>query len=174
MGRQELIELASYGARAGAKGSYTIVFRAVDGPRDNLLADVGFHEGSFMGESSRRSSRILFVDDDDLIVRLTAVTLGRAGHKVSSFSDPGAALEAFRTAPDAFDLVVCDIQLGNLSGVELAAHMLCIRPGTPIVLTSEMILQEDRERALGAGVRAILPKAKVMVDLATVVQQILY
>ena len=126
-----------------------------------------------MDAPARDGFRILFIDDDELIVRLTTVTLGRAGHRVSSFSDPLAALEAFRASPQAFDLVVADIQLGSISGVELSARMLDIRPGMPIVLTSGMILHEDRERALAAGVRAVLPKAQVMTDLPGVVERIL-
>lgn len=126
-----------------------------------------------MVDSTRRGRRILFVDDDDLIVRLTTVTLSRAGHAVSSFSDPHAAWDAFRAAPEAFDLVVADIQLGSLSGLELSARMLDLRPGVPIVLTSGLILHEDRERALGTGVRAVLPKAQVMTDLPGVVERML-
>jgi len=126
-----------------------------------------------MNATTRPGRRILFIDDDDLIVRLTSVTLTRAGHRVSSFSDPQVALDLFRAVPDSFDLVVADIQLGSLTGVELAARMLAIRPDMPIVLTSGMILEEDRERALAAGVRAVLPKAQVMTDLPGVVERIL-
>ena len=126
-----------------------------------------------MDGKSRPGRRILFIDDDDIIVRLTAVTLTRAGHRVSSLSDPNAALEVFRAAPDDFDLVVSDIGLGSVSGVELAARLLAIRPDVPIVLTSGMILQEDRERALAAGVRAVLPKAQVMTDLPGLVERML-
>lgn len=126
-----------------------------------------------MEVSTPHRARILFVDDDDLIARLAAVTLRRAGHEVSSFSDPGAALEAFRAAPGDFDGVVADVQLGSMSGVDLAARMLAIRPGTPILLASGLIVEEDRARALAAGVRAMLPKAKVMTDLPGVIQRLL-
>ena len=126
-----------------------------------------------MADSAPQGRHVLFIDDDELIVRLTTVTLSRAGLRVSSFCDPHAALAAFSAAPDAFDLVVSDIELGSLSGLELSARMLAIRPNAPIVLTSGLILQEDRDRALGAGVRAVLPKAQVMTDLPGVVARLL-
>ena len=120
------------------------------------------------------AKRILFVDDDEVMTMLTSVALKRHGHQVTSFSDARDALEAFRRAPQAFDVVVSDIRLGSASGIELSSHMLRIRPDVPILLTSGLILDEDRERARQAGVSAVLPKARVMTDLAAVIEQLLH
>lgn len=117
--------------------------------------------------------RILFVDDDEVMAMLTRRTLQRMAYEVCTYSDARAAIDAFRSEPERFDLVVSDIRLGSISGLDLAAEVLRVRPDTPILLTSGMILDEDRARALRAGVRAVLPKAKVMTEIATVIQALL-
>lgn len=104
---------------------------------------------------------------------LTTVALERQGHRVTSFCDAHSALEAFRRAPHAFDVVVSDIRLGGACGIELSSRMLGIRPEVPIVLTSGLVLQEDRERAEAIGVRAVLPKAGTMTEIGTVIEQLL-
>lgn len=109
--------------------------------------------------------RILFVDDDELIVRLTTATLRREGCDVVAFRDGRDALAAFESSPNEFDLVVADVRLGAMSGIDLAARMLTVHPHAAIVLISGLILQEDRDRAFATGVRGYLPKAKVMTDL---------
>ena len=117
------------------------------------------------------SPRILFVDDDELIVRLTSVTLRRAGWRITPFCDPRAALAAFEGEPRAFDLVVADVQLGVMSGVDMAARMLQVEPAAAIVLTSGLIVQDDHDRAMALGVRAVVPKGHVMTDLPRLLRQ---
>jgi nitrogen-specific signal transduction histidine kinase/CheY-like chemotaxis protein len=80
------------------------------------------------------AARILFVDDEDMIVRLAVNCLEREGHHVTAFTDSNEALDAFRKTPDAFDLVITDQTMPRLTGVELAAAIHELRPDLPIVL----------------------------------------
>lgn len=117
--------------------------------------------------------RVLLVDDDDVIRLMVATLLRKHGFHVSEFSDPGAALAAFRAAPGDFDAVVTDHSMPAMSGVELTAELVRVRPGMPIVLSSGYASEELLSRAKGAGVSELVPKEDTYKDLAGVLARVL-
>jgi len=74
------------------------------------------------------------VDDEADIVGATQIILEQAGYAVSPFTDSREALAAFRGAPDTFDLVITDLTMPGVTGLELAQELLEIRPRLPILL----------------------------------------
>ena len=105
-----------------------------------------------------RRERVLHVDDETALVFLTKRVLERLGYKVTGYSDAAEALEAFRSRPDDFDVVVTDLMMPNASGFELASAMLEVRPGVPIIITSGYVRPEDHERARKLGIREVIEK----------------
>lgn len=55
-----------------------------------------------------RGERILFVDDEPALVRISVKTVEGFGYRVTAHTDAQQALEAFRDRPNAFDLTVTD------------------------------------------------------------------
>ena len=102
--------------------------------------------------------RVLFVDDEPLLVSVGQRMLTRFGHTVSGFPDPVAALEAFTAAPDDFDVVVTDLAMPRLSGADLTRAVLALRPTVPVVLVTGRIGDGDRALVHEAGVRELLLK----------------
>jgi PAS domain S-box-containing protein len=97
------------------------------------------------------SGRILFIDDEEILVETARPMLERLGYRVTATTDAIEALEQFRAQPHAFDLVITDQTMPQLSGEKLAVELLRIRPDLPVILCtgySEMIREED-SRALG-------------------------
>ena len=95
--------------------------------------------------------RVLFVDDEDMLVRTVPAMLERLGYEVTAMGDPVEALALFREHPADFNLVITDQTMPAMTGEKLAREMLAIRPGIPIILCtgfSESV-REDRIRALG-------------------------
>jgi signal transduction histidine kinase/ActR/RegA family two-component response regulator len=78
--------------------------------------------------------RILLVDDEDDMRRTSAAMLGRLGYKVAMFASAADALAAFRKGPMNYDLVVTDLAMPAVTGLEFAAKVFRQRPGIPIVL----------------------------------------
>jgi signal transduction histidine kinase len=64
--------------------------------------------------------RILFVDDEEAIVKLGQQIVSRLGYEVIATSDAFEALDAFRGDPDGFDLVMTDMAMPQMTGMELA------------------------------------------------------
>ncbi|MFO0673425.1 MAG: hypothetical protein U0235_28050 [Polyangiaceae bacterium] len=62
-----------------------------------------------------RSLRLLYIDDEERLVTLAERVLARAGHSVTGFSQPAAAIDAFRRHPEAFDAVVSDLTMPSTS-----------------------------------------------------------
>jgi len=111
------------------------------------------------------TKKLLFVDDDDVIVMLAAKTLERVGVAVDSFTDPEAALAAFARAPDDYDLVLSDVRLGATDAFDMCGELLRIRPQLRIVLTSGLVRAEDLQHARALGIAEVLSKSHVLTRL---------
>ena len=102
--------------------------------------------------------RILYVDDEDHLVFLARRGLERRGYAFAGYTDPGAALAAFRAQPSGFDLVVTDFAMPGMNGFELATEILRLRPGLPIVLTSGYLRPQEEEAARNLGFHEFIAK----------------
>ncbi|MEN6475251.1 MAG: PAS domain S-box protein, partial [Syntrophaceae bacterium] len=105
-----------------------------------------------------KGERILLVDDEPDIVRFAALLLEQLGYAVSGHTASQEALEALRSDPQAFDLVLTDQTMPNLRGDQLAAAILQIRPEIPVVLMTGYSAVIDREGALRQGVKGFIDK----------------
>jgi CheY-like chemotaxis protein len=110
------------------------------------------------GGARGRVDTILFVDDDADLVELLTLGLGERGYRVTGFTDPARAVAGFSSAPGSFDAVVSDLSMPRMSGLELARQVLEIRPGTPIVLMSGYVREEDEAAAKELGVLGFAAK----------------
>ncbi len=123
--------------------------------------------------TDRPVARVLFVDDEEALVRLAYRAMPYCGCEVTGFTDPLAAAEAFTSNPDAFDAVVTDLSMPGLTGLELTERIRSIDADIPIVLTSGYMATEDEADAERGGVSAILPKPCSIDDLAAEVLRLL-
>ncbi len=80
--------------------------------------------------------RVLFVDDEEPLVRLATETLEELGYAPVGFTSSLAALEAFRADPKGFDAVVTDERMPGMTGSALIRAVRGIRRSVPIVLVS--------------------------------------
>lgn len=144
------------------KGSvFALYFPAADGQ----LA----HQPVAAPPQPARPARILYVDDEEPLVFLMTRSLQRSLHQVEGFTDPREALDAFRSRPDDFDLVVSDMAMPGLSGFEFASAVLKIRPGTPVVITSGYLRPEDHELAKQLGIVELVLKPNTVEELTQIV-----
>ena len=79
-------------------------------------------------------SDIYVVDDEALISESLTLILQQKGFRAQSFTDPIKALEIIRNAPP--DLLISDVVMPRLSGVELAILIRELHPGCKILLFS--------------------------------------
>ncbi len=116
---------------------------------------------------------VLFIDDEDAIVRLGTLNLTRLGYRVTGCTDPKDALRQFHRDPRAFDAVVTDLSMPGMSGFDCAREMLAARPDLPILLTSGYMRPEDEAQAKDIGIRAISTKPDALNELGETLSEML-
>jgi signal transduction histidine kinase len=122
-------------------------------------------------EPRGRGERILFVDDEPVLAILGERFLTRLGYTPVIQTDPRAALAHFQDNP--FDLVITDLTMPHLSGIEFARSLWQIRPETRVVLTTGYSATLDPQRASDIGFRELLLKPYTVHGLGETVQRAL-
>lgn len=116
---------------------------------------------------------ILFVDDEAGLASATQILLTDLGYEVSVHTDAQEALSAFHADAEAFDLVIADQTMPQLTGHELAQALRLTRPDIPIILCTGYSHVIDAARAEDQGINAFLMKPMDIYDLADTMQQVL-
>lgn len=78
--------------------------------------------------------RILLIDDDQSILALLERKLSGIGHKVESYDDCESAYEAFCQSPEQFDLIISDLNMPKMTGIQFYEKVCAITPGKPFIL----------------------------------------
>jgi len=116
-----------------------------------------------VSRKGRLGCRILLAEDNAVNQELAAAILRKEGHTVVAALNGREALEALENAASKFDLILMDVQMPELGGLEAAAIIRekeKTNGGThiPIVALTAHALRGDRERCLEAGMDAYLSK----------------
>ena len=119
------------------------------------------------------SERILFVDDEKMLVEIGQQALQRLGYDVVSRTSPIEALELFKAKPDFFDLVITDKTMPGMTGDGLAKELMSIRPSLPVVICTGYSQTVDQERAKQMGIKAFVMKPILINELAAAVRKAL-
>jgi PAS domain S-box-containing protein len=119
------------------------------------------------------SERILFVDDEEVLCQMARIMLERLGYQVTVETDSLAASLLFGKHPDAFDLVITDQTMPELTGIDLARSMLMQRPDLPIILCTGYSTQVSEESAREIGVRAFALKPLAKREVARLIREVL-
>jgi DNA-binding NtrC family response regulator len=90
---------------------------------------------------SKQVRHVFVVDDESLITESLTLILSREGFQVSSFTNPLDAIEQMKTAPP--DLLISDVMMPQLSGVELAIEISRCHPDCKILLFSGQAFTKD-------------------------------
>ncbi|MCP4547501.1 MAG: response regulator [bacterium] len=126
-----------------------------------------------MDELRRGSGRILFVDDEDMLVNLGTHMLEMTGYDVDGFTDPLEALAKFREMPDIYNLVISDFTMPHLTGLALAEHLHAIREDIPIVIMTGNLDRLALADAAEFGVVHIASKPMSVKTLISLVDDVL-
>jgi len=98
--------------------------------------------------------------------------LKNLGYDVTAKTSSVEALEAFRNNPKGFDLVITDMTMPNMTGVELTKEIMNIRPDVPIILCTGFSEQIDEKKAKAMGI-SFLMKPIVMNEMAGAIREVL-
>jgi signal transduction histidine kinase/ActR/RegA family two-component response regulator len=119
------------------------------------------------------SEDILFVDDEPMQTDLATKILVPLGYHVKAFNDSVAALDAFRSSPDGFDLIVTDMYMPKMNGKKLASKIHDLRPRTPIILCTGYADTRVADPVENGPIDDYLMKPFSMRDLALTIRKVL-
>jgi len=119
------------------------------------------------------SEQILFVDDEKPIVDMTQKMLNKLGYKVKGVTDPEEALHLFRETPEAFDLVVSDMTMPKMDGVQLTERLREVRPDIPVIICTGHSTLINEENAEKLNISAYAMKPVSLSESAQIIRDVL-
>jgi PAS domain S-box-containing protein len=119
------------------------------------------------------NERILFIDDEESIVKLGRQRLERLGYHVETATSPIEALAMFQSKPHDFDLIISDMTMPDMTGDRLVKEILNIRPNLPIILCTGFSEKIDESKAAAIGAADYIEKPLGKRDFAFKVREVL-
>ncbi|MFQ5905776.1 MAG: response regulator [bacterium] len=100
--------------------------------------------------------RVLVVDDEKLVRWTLKNSLENAGYAATAVEDADTAIRILKTGD--FELVISDVKLIGMSGLELLSHIRQTRPGLPVILITAYGNDNMRQEARSRGAAAFFDK----------------
>ena len=119
------------------------------------------------------SERLLVVDDEEAITTMLERLLGHLGYQITVTNNSREALTLLAATPSAFDLLITDLTMPHLNGLELAAETLALHPDLPVILCTGFSQLNNQEQARSLGIHSYLMKPVSVHKLAMTVRQAL-
>ncbi len=122
--------------------------------------------------AEQKECLILVLDDQEVVEEYVQEVLGRKGFRSVSFSDPLKALDYFQKNAKTIDLVLSDVVMPEMNGVELATKIAKINMNTPVILFSGYSDKLINGIPL-QNVKAVIEKPVLKNDLVQAVEGVL-
>jgi PAS domain S-box-containing protein len=116
---------------------------------------------------------ILLVDDEDDLRRALRRGLERLGYKVIEARDGLEAVARLAERPDDIQLVMLDVLMPRMGGVQAFTEIRARWPATPVLAMSGRASGEEMQRLVAGGVQGVMEKPFSMADLAKAVRDVL-
>lgn len=113
---------------------------------------------------------LMIVDDQTEVAAMLRRSLMRMGYQVEAYTSPRAALERFGKAPGHHSLLVSDVVMPEMNGIEMARAMRALRPDLPVILCTAV---NPTGISLPGGSTEVLAKPLDPMELARHVRRML-
>lgn len=117
--------------------------------------------------------RILIVEDDDSVRSFTARALAASGHAVETAGDGDIGLAMIDEASGGYDLVLSDIRMPVMDGIEMARKAAAAFPRLRILLMTGYAEQRERAAELEGLVVGVVNKPFTLAEIRTQVERAL-
>ncbi len=146
---------------------FTLYFPLV--PPENSAGQVSNEQSAGLAGSEH----IMVVDDQDAVLRVTRKILQTLGYQVTICASSREALELFTSKPDDFDLVITDLTMPGLTGLELCVAIQKCSDTIPVILCSGYGAKLSQEKLKSTGFAAWFTKPVTLQKLATTIRSVL-
>ncbi|MCG8549907.1 MAG: transporter substrate-binding domain-containing protein [Desulfobacterales bacterium] len=134
-------------------------------PEDELPADTG--------PLPKGEQKILLVDDEKELTDMMGAMLMNLGYTVKIHQEPQKALAAFNASPSRFDLVITDMTMPHLNGLELSYKIKKIRPDIPVIICTGHTNRLNTDFPDNVDIAAVVMKPVTIKEMAHTVRKAL-
>ncbi|MFP4580819.1 MAG: PAS domain S-box protein [Candidatus Sumerlaeia bacterium] len=124
-------------------------------------------------QTSSGGERVCIVDDEEAIVGLIKAVLKRYGYEPIGFENPNLALEYFRAGNEPVDLIITDLTMPEMTGLDLACAVGEIHPDIPIMLCTGYSDELDKKVLESSNIACYMLKPLSPSELGKKIRQIL-
>jgi CheY-like chemotaxis protein len=124
-------------------------------------------------ENSPRKKRILYIEDEQIVINVTKQILEYLGFEVDVLMHSREAISLLKTQSEVYDLIITDMNMPHMNGIELSRVLLEIRPDIPIILCTGSGSSINEEEIRAFGIKGILPKPFLITDIIKITNSIL-
>jgi two-component system, cell cycle response regulator CpdR len=117
-------------------------------------------------------ARILLADDETATRDLVTRALESDGHVVSAMANGSDALDLLTANASAYDVLVTDVNMPGIDGIELATRALALNPKLGLVLMSGFVEHLERAKHVGTARFATVPKPFTLDQIRTKVRAV--
>jgi CheY-like chemotaxis protein len=168
---------AVHGILAEHKGAMLVTSRVGEGTTFDLFFPLASKPAERVAETDASlptgSGRILVIDDEPQLGTMLMKLLSRLGYTATAYTNPLEALAQVKQDPGAWDLVITDQMMPQITGLELAKDLLGTNPRLPIVMCTGYSGGVTDAAVKEVGVLALLTKPVDPRELARTVRQAL-
>ncbi len=140
-------------------------------PRLEMSPDAGPHDEE--KTVPRGTESILIVDDEEELRKIVTLILEGLGYRVTVFGDGTDAFRELEKNPQIYDLLISDMTMPGMTGMQLAKEVLKIRSDMPVILFTGFSAQFGRGSALPPGISGIIRKPPVKKEIAITVREVM-
>jgi len=160
----------TFHSELGKGSSFSIFFPVIEMAAETKQQQVQEAKNPIAPEVKHR---VLFVDDDPILVNMVTQMLEKIGCSVESQNSTTDTLKIILNDPTRFDVVITDQTMPNITGLELAKEIKAINPHLPVILCTGFSEEIDEKNFRAKGVDAFLMKPISMTEIAEVIRKVL-
>jgi two-component system, cell cycle response regulator CpdR len=138
-----------------------------------MLDAVAVQEKSTFPRQHSAMAKLLIVEDDESVRTLAARALERAGHMIDIAADGAQGLALIHAARGGYDLVVSDIRMPGMDGIQMAKAAASLFPAMKILLMTGYADQRERAEELNGVIVDVVQKPFTLAEIRARVEQAL-
>ena len=138
-----------------------------------LQEDPGSMTGKTGTDSHRGQESVLLVEDEKVLLNIVKRMLKRLGYHVVAKAGAVEALKIFRAKPQDFDVVITDLTMPGMTGIQLARELIKTAPEVPIVICTGFNEGINREHLRNLGMQGFIMKPYSSEKLGSAIREVL-
>jgi PAS domain S-box-containing protein len=144
----------------GEGATFDLYFPVTEADHEDVTIPAALDE-----EARGQGQRVMYIDDDEVMLLMVTHLLEHLGYRATCLCDPAVAVATVLAQPGAFDILVTDYNMPQMTGLDVAVALRATACNLPVVISSGFISDELRLAAVELGVVALLRKENTLEEL---------